>query len=72
MRRALEIWGYINGKIGVKCSNCLRLKDGKCFNRVMTELEQKEPRTCGLWKKKYVWIKRHNYNGEENIKLKHK
>lgn len=72
MRRAMEIWGYINGKIGVKCRDCLRLQEGKCFSRVMTELEQNEQRTCGLFKKKYVWIKRHNHNGEEKVKLKHK
>lgn len=72
MRRVMEIWGYINGKIGVKCTECKRLQDGKCFKRVMTELEQNEKRTCGLFKKKYVWIKRHNHIGERKIKLKHK
>lgn len=72
VRRAMEIWGYINGKIGVRCVDCLRLQDGKCFKRAMTELEQRDKRVCGMYKKKYIWIKRRNYNGPEKIKLKHK
>lgn len=70
-RRIMEIWGYINGRIGVRCTDCIRLQDGKCFKHVLTELEQNEKRTCGFFKKKYVWLKRQNFNGKEKVKLKH-
>ena len=71
MRLLMAILGYINGKIGVKCSKCLRLKQGKCFGRETSELEQNESRTCGFWKKRYVWIKRHSADQNSDTKLKH-
>ncbi len=70
MRRLMVIIGYINGKIGVRCQNCLRLKDGRCFGTKIPEDEQYKQRTCGFWKRKYAWIKRQSAAKEENIKLK--
>jgi len=70
MQLLLIILGYINGKMGVKCVKCLRLKNGKCLGRTMTSLEQEKPRICGLWKKRYVWVKRHTSTKEDNFRLK--
>ena len=70
MRQLMVLLGYINGKIGVKCTNCLRLKDGKCFGKEIVVKQQQEQRTCGMWKKRYKWIKRYSSSKDDHIKLK--
>lgn len=73
MRRSMVWLGYINGKMGVRCTKCLRLKDGKCFRTKIPLKEQDKQRICGLWKKRYVWLKRNsntNTNKEDNLRLK--
>ena len=59
MQLIMSIWGYINGRISVKCGECKRLKDGKCFGRIIPEEEHERPRMCGFWKKRFVWKKRY-------------
>ncbi|MCP5380973.1 MAG: hypothetical protein H6912_01265 [Kordiimonadaceae bacterium] len=71
MQSLLALLGYINGRIGVKCSNCIRLKNGKCLGRQISAEEKKKKRVCGLWKKRYVWIKRHSKTQTDSHKLKH-
>ena len=70
MRVLLAFLGYINGKLGVKCTKCLRLKNGKCLWRQIPADEQSKSRTCALWKKRHVWIRRQSAVQDTTIKLK--
>lgn len=59
MQLVMSIWGYINGKISVKCAECKHLKKDKCFGRIIPEEMREKPRMCGFWKKRFTWRKRY-------------